>query len=214
MKINVLYSSRFRLLLSLTGIVVALVLQPRSWPLELRGLVAWNTGVVYYLGLAWRVMLACDAAQARRLCMRQDDARPTIDGLLLLASFASIGGVVIALTKAGQIKGALATALTVAAMVTVASSWLLINTIYALHYARLYYAEGKGSGVDFHSDKPPDYLDFCYLAFAVGTTFGATDSEVGGRSIRRTILKHSVLSFTYATVVVALAISVVTNIIS
>ncbi len=209
-----LYPSRFRLLLSLAGIVVALVLQPRSWPLELRGLVAWNTGVVCYLGLAWRVMLTFDTAQTRRLCMRQDDARPTIDGVLLLASFASIGGVVIALTKAGQIRGALATALTVAAMVTVASSWLLINTIYALHYARLYYAEGEGSGVDFHSDEPPDYLDFCYLAFAVGTTFGATDSEVGGRSIRRTILNHSVLSFTYATVVVALAISVVTNIIS
>lgn len=209
-----LYSSRLRLLLSLAGSVAALVLQPRSWPLELRGLVAWNTAVACYLALAWRVILGCDAAHTRRLSTRQDDARPTINALLLLSSFASIGGVLGALTKAEQIKGALATALTVAAMATVASSWLLINTIYALHYTRLYYAGGRGSGIDFHGDEPPDYLDFCYLAFAVGATFGATDSEIGGRIIRRTILKHSILSFTYATVVVALAISVVTDIIS
>ncbi len=192
--------------------LLLLLVLPHHWPHELRGLIAWNGAVICFLVLAWRTILTCDAARTAQLSRREDEYRSIIDSLLLLASVASIGGVLQALSQANSSKDALAAHLTLAAIATVVLSWALIHTVCAFHYARLYYEGGnEGSGVNFHGDEPPDYLDFCYLSFAVGTTFGATDSEIGGRKIRRTILKHGVLSFTFATVVVALALSVVSS---
>ena len=205
-------ASKSRLWVALGVALFLLLILPHSWPIELRGLIAWDGAVVGFLALAWRTILTSDAARTRKLSRREDEHRSTIDSLLLFASVASIGGVLRALTHASKAKDALSTHLTLAAVATVVLSWALIHTVYAFHYARLYYeAGGEGSGIDFHGDEPPDYLDFCYIAFAVATTFGVTDSEVGGREIRRTILKHSVLSFTFATVIVALALSVVSS---
>ena len=205
-------ASKSRLWLALGVALILLLVLPHSWPAELRGLAAWNGAVVFFLSLSWRVILLSDAARTRRLCQHEDENRPMLSAILVSASVASMGGVLLALAHASEAKNALATHLTLAAIATVVLSWALIHTLYAFHYARLYY-EGKsaGTGVDFHGDEPPDYLDFCYLSFAVGTTFGATDSEIGGRKIRRTILKHGVLSFTFATVIVALALSVISS---
>lgn len=207
--------SKSRIWVAVGVAVVLLIFLPHGWPGELRGLSAWNGAVAVYLSLAWRTIITCDATRTRQVSRQEDEHRSIIDTLLLCASFVSLGGVLRALTHAGQAKDALAMHLTLAAIATVVLSWVLMHTIYAFHYARLYYdGPGSGHGVDFHSDEPPDYLDFCYLSFAVGTTFGATDSEIGGRPIRRTILKHGVLSFTFATVVVALAISVVSDLLA
>ena len=198
-----------RLRLSLGLALLLMLFLPHAWPGVLRALTAWDAAVFCFTALAWRVVLSSDATRTRQLSRQQDEKRPIIDSLLLVASFASLGGVLMALAKA---QDTFEFGLTLAAILTVVVSWILIHTLYAFHYARLYYeGAGAGDGVDFHGDEPPDYLDFCYLSFAVGTTFGATDSEIGGRQIRRTILKHGVLSFAYATVVVSLAISVVSN---
>ena len=204
-------ASKSRLWIALALAFFLLIILPHGWPAELRGLAAWNGAVVCFLALAWRTILVCDAARTRQISRREDEYRSIIDSLLLLASFASIGGVLQALSQASKAKDALSTHLTLAAIITVILSWALIHTVYAFHYARLYYDAKSGGGINFHGDEPPDYLDFCYLSFAVGTTFGATDSEIGGRPIRRTILKHGVLSFAFATIVVALALSVVSS---
>ena len=205
-------ASKSRLWIALGVALFLLLILPHRWPAELRGLAAWNGAVICFLALAWRTILACDAARTRQVSRREDEYRSTIDSLLLIASFASIGGVLQALAQASKAKDSLSTHLTLAAIITVVLSWALIHTVYAFHYARLYYdGAGAGGGINFHGDEPPDYLDFCYLSFAVGTTFGATDSEIGGRPIRRTILKHGALSFAFATVVVALTLSVVSS---
>lgn len=205
-------ASKSRLWIALGVALFLLLVLPYRWPGELRALIAWNIAIGVYMALAWRIILVCDATRTRQLSRQQDENRSIIDSLLLSASFISLGGVLMALVKARDVYEL---GLTVAAIATVVLSWALIHTTYAFHYARLYYeGKGVGGGVDFHGDEPPDYLDFCYLSFAVGTTFGATDSEIGGRPIRRTILKHSVLSFTFATVIVALALSVVSSLLS
>ena len=201
-----------RLRLSLGLALLLLLFLPHAWPSVLRALTAWDAAIFVLSALGWRVILSSDAARTRQLSRQQDEKRSIIDSLLVVASFASLGGVLMALAKA---QNAFEFGLTLTAILTVVVSWILIHTLYAFHYARLYYdVEGKGGGINFHGDEPPDYLDFCYLSFAVGTTFGATDSEIGGREIRRTILKHGVFSFAYATIVVSLAISVVSNLLS
>lgn len=209
------HASHIRLWIAGALGAVLLLTLPYSWPMELRTLLAWDVTVSCYLVLGWRIILRSDADKTRNLSRLEDEHLGVIDTILILASFVSLVGVLRALAKAEQLKDTFGLALTCVAIAGVILSWLLVHTLYAFHYARLYYeGGGDGAGVDFHGDEPPDYLDFCYLAFAVGTTFGATDSEVGGRPIRRTIMKHSLLSFTYATVIVSLALSIISDLIA
>ena len=61
-------------------------------------------------------------------------------------------------------------------VLTILLSWLLIHTVFALFYAHEFHSEGKGGargsggGLDFPDDATPDYLDFLYFSFVVGTT--------------------------------------------
>ena len=90
-------------------------------------------------------------------------------------------------------------------------SWCLVNTVFALKYARLYYLEEDEGGIDFKQRGPPAYSDFAYLAFTVGMTFATSETEVTSTRVRKVALGHALLSYGFGTVVVAVAINLVTN---
>ena len=94
-------------------------------------------------------------------------------------------------------------------------SWLLIHTRFAFHYAHRYYNICKqqdtqiDGGLDFPGEREPDYLDFAYFSFVIGTTFQVSDVEITSRTLRRTVLVHGLLSFALNTFVVALTINII-----
>jgi uncharacterized membrane protein len=101
--------------------------------------------------------------------------------------------------------------LTIASVVL---GWLTLHTILAIRYAHLYYAratEGAdhhdARGLDFPSTKEPVLSDFLYFSFVIGMTAQVSDVQVLTRSLRRLILFHSVVSFFFNTVLLALAIN-------
>jgi uncharacterized membrane protein len=103
----------------------------------------------------------------------------------------------------------------VAACGTVLSSWILIHTIFALHYAHAFYREcdddpesGNGSGLMFPGEEHPDYVDFAYFSFVIGMTFQVSDVQITSSRIRRLALVHGLLSFCFNTVILALAINI------
>ena len=63
--------------------------------------------------------------------------------------------------------------------------------------------------LEFPGTDAPDKLDFAYFAFTVGTTFATSDVNVTRRSVRRAVLGHTVISFAYNTVILALVINLV-----
>lgn len=75
----------------------------------------------------------------------------------------------------------------VLAAATLLLSWLFMNTMFALHYARGYYGErgGKSTGLDFPGDDQPDYWDFAYFSFCLGMTFQVSDVSISDRHLRR-----------------------------
>ena len=101
-------------------------------------------------------------------------------------------------------------------IVAVLCSWFLVHTTFALHYARRYYqdktarphAENAG-GLDFPEKGEPDYWDFAYYSLVIGMTSQVSDVGTTSRGMRRLTLIHSVLSFFFNTVVLALAINIV-----
>ncbi len=87
-------------------------------------------------------------------------------------------------------------------------SWAVVHTVYALRYARLYYW-GTDGGADFHEDALPAFSDFAYLAFTVAMTFQVSDTELNDKEFRRAVLRHSLLSYLFGAVILALVINVV-----
>lgn len=93
---------------------------------------------------------------------------------------------------------------------TLMLAWLFTNTVYALHYAHIYYSSRDGGdqeGIDFPGGIAPDYLDFVYFSFTLGMTFQTSDAQITGRAIRRIATLHSFAAFVFNLGVVAFAIN-------
>ncbi|UVO55571.1 DUF1345 domain-containing protein [Sphingomonas sp. SUN039] len=91
---------------------------------------------------------------------------------------------------------------------TLALAWLFSNTIYALHYAHVFYVEGSKGGLKFSGTGDPDYSDFVYFAFTLGMTFQTSDTAVETRHMRRIVTVHSLLAFVFNIGVLAFTINV------
>lgn len=94
---------------------------------------------------------------------------------------------------------------------TLAVAWLFSNSIYALHYAHLYYREGakeRGAGIDFPGSGDPNYWDFVYFAFTLGMTFQTSDVEISDAGIRRIVTLHCLAAFVFNLGVLAFTINV------
>lgn len=140
---------------------------------------------------------------------------------LTLATFAAVGAVCLALRDSSAKDGPSPWFGVGVPILAVLLAWLLVHTLYAFDYARRYYDPdddrddgSPGRGLDFHEDALPDYRDFLYVAFSVACTFGLTDVEVNCKPFRRAITQHTILSFAFATIVIALAVNVITNLLS
>ena len=91
-----------------------------------------------------------------------------------------------------------------------------MQTMFAFHYAHRYYQEEKrqetdGAGLIFPGGLDPDYFDFLYYAHVVGMTAQVSDVQVTSRAMRRLTLMHSVLSFGFNMLILALSINVVAS---
>ena len=96
------------------------------------------------------------------------------------------------------------------------SSWLLIQTVFAFHYARRYYAilhrqRATAPELLFPGGREPDYLDFAYYSFVVGMTSQVSDVAVTSRQMRQLTLIHSVLAFVFNIAVLALSINTIAS---
>jgi uncharacterized membrane protein len=85
-----------------------------------------------------------------------------------------------------------------------------VHTVFTLRYANLYYS-GKAGGIDFNQPDLPTYTDFAYLAFTIGMTFQVSDTSLRSGIIRRTALRHALLSYLFGTGILATTINLVAS---
>ncbi|WP_043816779.1 DUF1345 domain-containing protein [Deinococcus maricopensis] len=196
-------------LLAGLGAWLLCALLPRV-PWELRALVAWDALALTFLLSALHVMRRADTALTRAIATSEDDSRAVSAALVVAGSVASLVGVGFALARAGTLEArapTLAALLTAAGVGTVALSWALVHTVYALRYAHAYFTAPEG-GIDFPgTDGHVTYLEFLYLAFTIGMTFQVSDTDVTSRPMRRLLLRHALVSYLFGTVLVALTIN-------
>ena len=92
--------------------------------------------------------------------------------------------------------------------------WLTLHVVLAFRYAHLYYTKAKGKkagdtgGLKFPDTEEPCGWDFVYHSFVVGMTAQVSDVSTCSTQMRKLTWAHSVMSFFYNTVLIALAVNI------
>lgn len=205
-----------RLAAALALAIAAYIAQPDAVSWHTRLVASWDVGTLVYLGLAWMIIRRADAQSTRAHALAQDTSGYIIFLFVLGAACASvvaIGFVVATIRELPFWSKTWHLVLTVAALI---SSWLVIQTVFAFHYARRYYRDEqqqprKQGGLAFPGDADPDYMDFAYYSFVIGMTSQVSDVQATSPIMRRMTLVHSVLAFIFNIAVLALSINTIAS---
>ena len=195
---------------ALVGLATALALGLwRGWDWLQSALVGWTVLALIFTASTWLTLWRFDF---KRTKSHAGDEGPNglvpVLALVLGGSIASVAGISILLDRShssdpGNHYDLGAGWLAVASIVL---SWLTIHTMFALIYAKTYFKGNPGSGISFNSPSKhdePRYLDFFYVAFAVGMSFAISDTNLTSTRMRTIALGHSLLSFAFGAIIVA-----------
>jgi uncharacterized membrane protein len=189
--------------------VLAIMFAFFDWRTPTRLLVAWNAGVALYLILVFHLVARSDVHRIRRRAANQDEGSIVLLILIVVAALASMAAIFSELSTTGgatRSPGQL-----ILATSTIVLSWAFIHSMFALHYAHEFYGEGRDhamGGMSFPEDNDPDYWDFAYFSFTIGMCAQVSDVTVSSKSIRRTVLSHSVISFLFNAALLALTVNI------
>jgi uncharacterized membrane protein len=189
--------------------VLAIIVPTFEWRAVTKLLVGWNLGIGLYLILAFSLMARSDVHRIRRRAANQDEGSIALLVLIVAAATASMAAIFAELATTGG--AARQPAQLVLATSTILLSWAFIHSMFALHYAHEFYGNGRDGivgGISFPDDNEPDYWDFCYFAFTIGMCAQVSDATISSKSIRRTALSHSVISFMFNAALLALTVNI------
>ena len=200
-----------RILLSL---VVALLIfyftHKSNFGIAFNATIIWDIFAFMFITICWIVFFTRSQSDIKRVSNIDDGSRFFVLVSILITTFASMFAVLLLITATkDQAKGNEVIALLIAVGGMI-SSWIMVHTLFAFHYAHMYYqGENKNEELDFPGNASPDYIDFAYFSFIIGMTFQVSDVSIPSRRMRRTVLAHSLLAFALNTFVVALTINLI-----
>jgi uncharacterized membrane protein len=196
------------------GLIVAVVLLWFvTW--EMAVVAGWDAAAIVFLAIIWPMMIRADGSHVEQLATREDETRGSARVLLLWASVASLLGAGFALSLAERESGPPRALLTGFAVLTVALSWTVVNTVYTLRYADLHF-RSRAAGIAFGDaagQERPTYRDFAYIAFTIGMCYQVSDTTVRDPRIRRTVLSHAFLSYVFGVVIVGGSVNIIAGLI-
>lgn len=206
---------RPRLLLALAaGAVLAAVL-PGHWRWATRLVVAWDVGALLFLVLHASTTFRESVHQIRTRAERQDEGAFAILVIACLAASASLAAIAFQLSGLGAVSAGERSGHLALAGITIVCSWTLLHAFFTLHYAYLYYRDGKAQPcLDFPGKADPNYVDFLYFSYTIGCTSQTSDVAVTTHHARAIVLLQSVLTFIFNTSILAMAINVGASLLS
>jgi uncharacterized membrane protein len=179
-----------------------------------RILAGWNAGGWLYLILVGIKMWRAEIEGIKREAGIERESRIVVLVVVILGSLFTLLALFAQLMALKSEHGSDRDISIAVSIATILLSWMLIHTVFALFYAHEFHSEGNdragghGGGLAFPDDSTPDYLDFLYFSFVVGTTAQTSDVAVTSRAMRRVVMLHGVLSFFFNTAVIALAVNI------
>jgi uncharacterized membrane protein len=144
--------------------------------------------------------------QMRRRCAENDANRAVMVLLVAILTPVVLGAVGIEISEKNMPPGQLAFVVS-----TLVLLWFFLNSVFALHYAQMYYSGANGrdyGGIIFPKTPEPGYWDFFYFSYCLGMTFQTSDSNITSGKIRRVVTSHCMLGFLFSVGVIAFTVNV------
>lgn len=176
-------------------------------------MIGWDTFSLGMIIMSWITFSITGSRQIREQAKVQDSSRVLIFVTVLLSTFAGFLAVLLLIVSKEKFKNSEALHLTVA-IGGMLFAWFLVHTIFTFRYAHIFYGDDEedssthAGGLKFPEEDKPDYIDFAYYSFVLGMTFQVSDVDITSKRLRRLSLLHSILSFIFNTVMIALTINI------
>ncbi len=177
-------------------------------------IVGWNIAAFSLLTWLKRELWSLDPIETKAFSSRDDDSRATAAAVVIIGSLASLVAVILGVIEARAAGGWVAVATIIASVCSVAASFAVVNSTFALTYLHAYFdglATSGSGGLRFPDDAQPRCSDFVYFAFTVGMSFAVSDVEVIDSGMRRRILGHALVSYAFASAILGFAINLVAS---
>lgn len=208
-----LIKARSRLILSMIVSIAIIYLLPEAvvQKTTTRAIIGWDVGAIIYLIFTFKMMFWWPQEKIQARARAQDEGRILILILVVIAALFAVGAIVAELAFAKNFTGFAKHTHIALAGLTIVISWFFTHVMFAQHYAHDFYVNrylSKPEGLDFPQTKNPDYLDFLYFSFVIGTSGQTADVNFTAKEMRRTGLVHCVLAFFFNTTLLALTINI------
>jgi uncharacterized membrane protein len=208
-------SLTIRVVVTLVASGLLAVVLPGSLSVQTRVLVVWNGAVLVFLGLIVAMCIGTTPDQIRDHARRVGHARARVLVGGLVTSLTSLLMVAVILGDMERHQPGFRTQINLC-VAAVFSAWFLLQTFFALFYARQYWQPAPepgdaacAGGLDFPNEPAPDYWDFLYFAFTLGMGYATSDVQIQSRTLRRVALLQSTLSYIFLTIIIGLVINAV-----
>ncbi len=176
-------------------------------------MIGWDTFSLGMIIMSWISFSITTSAHIREQARVQESSRVLIFVTVVISTFAGFVAVLLLIISKKDYKDT-AVLHMIVAVAGMLFAWFLIHTIFTFRYAHIFYGDDEensnthAGGLEFPDDKKPDYLDFAYFSFVLGMTFQVSDVDITSKRLRRLSLLHSILSFFFNTVMIALTINI------
>jgi len=204
-----------RLIVSVVAGVAAFFVLPQHWSLVTRLLTAWNCGATLFLLLIYQWMKSLSAQQICSRFVEEDESEPVILVVVIIAALLSVVAIVALLSTAKQASGDARTAHFILSALTISNSWLLVPTMYALHYADLFYSVPSDERpLQFPNTDMPVFWDFAYFSFTIAAACQTSDVSTTQTSIRKSVIIHTIISFVFNASILGFAVNITAGLFS
>jgi uncharacterized membrane protein len=180
-----------------------------------RLLLSWDIGVVLFLVMIYMWMKGQTSEAMCTHYAEEDPSGPVILVAVTVAALVSLLAVVeplATLRHAGH--GQQVWRFGIAA-VTLIASWLLVPTMFTMHYADMFYsAPAKDRPLLFPKTEMPAFWDFTYFSFTIAAACQTADVSTTEVSVRRVVVLHSIISFVFNLAILGFAINITAGLIS
>lgn len=198
------------LIVMLAGVICFLALPPELGDLQ-RLLIGWNVLAWLYLFFMWFRMLRTDVQDIPHIARMQDESAGLVLGMVILGCLVSILAILIELTSLKHLTGTPRVLHLLLTGTTLAVSWALLPTSFAMHYAHHHYLHrSKDVTPMIFPEKPeePGYWDFLYFSFTIAVASQTADVATGTTDMRQITLLQSVVSFVFNLAILGLSVNV------
>jgi uncharacterized membrane protein len=185
-----------------------------------RSLIAWDGAIVALLVLLGSKILMAKPKQIQRFAQTNQVGRLIAILIVLTLVFSSLFAALFLMGVGENISVSEKKTALRLGLVSVVGTWFILHSTFSLRYAHQYYLLDNPQepnrflrGLDFPNELEPDYLDFAYMSFGIGMSTQVADIDITSREMRHLVMFHALLSFIFNTLIVALTINAISQLI-